>query len=123
MTTTYSSVVCAGKPKEKNCWGQIKPSQQIYITHQTTNTYINRSHILTPNHKLHSLNMTRRKWTTDEQETWLEQRKAAFIEANQKKTTAKDFFPIVTKEFREKWPTPPVTQQEVDDAGSTELAA
>jgi hypothetical protein len=66
--------------------------------------------------------MTRRKWTTDEQEAWLEQRKAAFIEANQKKTAAKDFYPIVTKEFCEKWPMPPVTQQEVDNAGSIELA-
>ena len=66
--------------------------------------------------------MTHRKWTTDEQEAWLEQQKAAFIEANQKKTAAKDFFPIITKEFREKWPMPPVTQQEVNDAGSIELA-
>lgn len=52
----------------------------------------------------------------------MEQRKAAFIEANQKKTAARDFFPIVTKEFREKWPMSPVTQQEVDDAGTIELA-
>ena len=37
--------------------------------------------------------MTCRKWTTDEQEAWLEQRKPAFLEANQKKTAAKDFFP------------------------------
>ena len=66
--------------------------------------------------------MTRRKWTTDEQEAWLEQRKSAFIEANQKKTAAKEFFPIVIKEFCEKWPVSPVTQKEIDDAGSIELA-
>lgn len=66
--------------------------------------------------------MTRRKWTTDEQEVWLEQRKATYIEVNQKKTAAKDFFPVVTKEFHEKWPMSPVTPQEVNDAGSVELA-
>jgi predicted nucleic acid-binding protein len=66
--------------------------------------------------------MTRRKWTTDEQEEWLEQRKPAFLEANQKKTAAKDFFPTVVEEFRQKWPVPPVTEQEIADAGSVELA-
>jgi hypothetical protein len=66
--------------------------------------------------------MTRRKWTTEEQEAWLEQRKSAFLEANQKKTAAKDFFPTVTKEFREKWPLPPVTVEEITDAGSVEFA-
>jgi predicted metal-dependent hydrolase len=66
--------------------------------------------------------MTRRKWTTDEQEAWLEQQKAAFLEANQKKTAAKDFFPIITKEFREKWLVLPVMPQEINDAGGVELA-
>ena len=66
--------------------------------------------------------MTCQKWTTEEQEAWLEQRKSAFLEANQKKNAAKDFFPVVTKEFREKWPVPPVTEQEIIDAGSVELA-
>ena len=67
-------------------------------------------------------NMTRRKWTTDEQEVWLEQRKSAYLEANQKKTAAKDFFPAVVEEFRQKWPVPPVTEEEITDAGSVELA-
>jgi len=66
--------------------------------------------------------MTRRKWTTDEQEAWLEQRKPAFLEANQKKTAAKDFFPAVVEEFCQKWPVAPVTEQEIADAGSVELA-
>lgn len=66
--------------------------------------------------------MTHQKWTTDEQEAWLEQRKAAFLEANQKKTAAKDFFPIIMKEFWEKWPVSPVTPQEINDAGGVELA-
>ena len=66
--------------------------------------------------------MTHRKWTTDEQEAWLEQRKLAFLEANQKKTAAKDFFPAVVEEFCQKWPVLPVTEQEILDAGSVELA-
>ena len=52
----------------------------------------------------------------------MEQRKSAFIEVNQKKTVAKEFFPIVIKEFCEKWPVSPVMQKEIDDAGSIELA-
>jgi len=66
--------------------------------------------------------MTRRKWTTEEQEGWLQQRKSAFLEANQKKSAAKEFFPVVLKEFHEKWPMPPVTEKEITDAGSVELA-
>lgn len=66
--------------------------------------------------------MTCRKWTSEEQETWLEQLKPAFLEANQKKTAAKDFFPTVIEEFRQKWPVPPVTEEEIADAGSVELA-
>ena len=66
--------------------------------------------------------MTRWKWTTDEQEEWLEQRKPAFLEANQKKTAVKDFFPTVVEEFCQKWPVPPVKEQEIADAGSVELA-
>jgi len=66
--------------------------------------------------------MTCRKWTTEEQEAWLEQRKAAFLEANQRKTASKEFFPALTKEFHEKLPVPPVTEQEIADAGSVELA-
>ena len=66
--------------------------------------------------------MTRLKLTTKDQEAWLNERKAAFLEANQKKNASKDFFPVVTKEFREKLPVPQVTEQEVKDAGSVELA-
>jgi hypothetical protein len=66
--------------------------------------------------------MTRQKWTTPEQEAWLEKRKPAFLQANQKKSAGKDFFPDVTKAFREQWPVAPATQQEINDAGSIELA-
>jgi len=66
--------------------------------------------------------MTRHPWTTEEQRVWLESRKAAFLKANEKKTAAKEFFPAVFKEYREKWLVPPVTEDEVNQAGSVERA-
>jgi hypothetical protein len=66
--------------------------------------------------------MTRQKWTTKEQEVWLEERKPAFFLANQRKAASKEFFPKVLQEFRVKWPAPSVTQDEINFAGSLELA-
>jgi predicted metal-dependent hydrolase len=66
--------------------------------------------------------MTRQTWTTSEQKEWLEARKEGFLEAKQKDTTSKEFFPVLTKEFREKWPVPPVTNDEISNAGSADLA-
>lgn len=71
---------------------------------------------------LRHLHMTRQKWTTKEQEEWLEERKSAFLEANQQRSAAKDYFPTIVKDFREKWPVMPVTQEEIQKAGSVELA-
>ena len=67
--------------------------------------------------------MTRQTWTTTEQKDWLESRKAAFIEAKQKGNAAlRELFFIIFREFREKWPVPPVTEDETTKAGSSELA-
>ncbi|EDR04228.1 uncharacterized protein LACBIDRAFT_330706 [Laccaria bicolor S238N-H82] len=67
--------------------------------------------------------MTRTTWTTDNQREWLEQCKAAFIEAKQKGTAAlKEFYPGTFALFQEKWPMDPVTSDKVTAAGSTELA-
>lgn len=66
--------------------------------------------------------MTRAKWTTDEQEAWLNSHMTAFLAANQTKSAAKVFFPNVVKEFREKWPLPPLTPEEIKDAGNAEFA-
>jgi hypothetical protein len=66
--------------------------------------------------------MTHQPWTTPEQMQWLEERKEIFLEAKQKDTTSKDFFPLVCKEFREKWPVAPVTEYKTSKAGSTDLA-
>jgi hypothetical protein len=66
--------------------------------------------------------MTHASWANKEQHDWLESRKAQFIEVNQRKAAAKDFFPDVVKDFREKWPVSPVTPEEVEKAGSEESA-
>ena len=67
--------------------------------------------------------MTRTPWTTNDQKDWLESRKSEYLAANINKTAAKEFFPAVFKEFREKWPVPPVTQDDIEEAnGSMEIA-
>ena len=65
--------------------------------------------------------MTCATWTNKEQ-NWLEACKAKFIEANQRRAAAKEFFPEIVKEFWEKWPVPAVSQEEIDKAGSVGLA-
>jgi len=57
-----------------------------------------------------------------EQEAWLEEQKPAFLLTNQTKCVARNFYPNLVKEFHDKWPVPPVTQAEIDDAGSVEHA-
>jgi hypothetical protein len=66
--------------------------------------------------------MTRQTWTTNDQKEWLDVRKSAFLESKQKDLASKEFFPLVVREFREKWPVPPVTESEISFAGSVELA-
>ena len=66
--------------------------------------------------------MTCATWADEEQHDWLEARKAKFIEANQRRAAAKEFFPNIVKEFREKWPVPAVSPEEIEKAGSVELA-
>jgi hypothetical protein len=67
--------------------------------------------------------MVRQTWATTEQKNWLESQKPAFIEAKQKGNAAlKELFVNIFKEFREKWPVPPVTEDEITKAGSSGLA-
>ena len=66
--------------------------------------------------------MTRQKIMTKEQEAWLNEHKPAFLLANQRRAAAKEFFPTLVREFWEKWPVPEVSQKEINDAGSVELA-
>jgi hypothetical protein len=65
--------------------------------------------------------MTRRKWTTADQEEWLKSRLAGFSDAQVNKTT-KEFFPVVFKEWRKPWPTPDPTPEEITEAGNIEKA-
>jgi hypothetical protein len=65
--------------------------------------------------------MTRKRWTTEIQEEWLKARIEAFLEAHQKKTLSKEFFPVVVKEFRDQWPVLPLTAEETAE-GSAEQA-
>ena len=57
-----------------------------------------------------------------EQKAWLEEQKPTFLIVNQNRCVAKTFYPDLVKEFCNKWPVPPVTEAEIGDAGSVELA-
>jgi hypothetical protein len=69
--------------------------------------------------------MTRKPWTTPEQLAWLTARKSAFLEAfkniNAKKAS-EGFRLEVCKDFREKWPVPPVTKEEIEAADNVDEA-
>lgn len=67
--------------------------------------------------------MTRAPWTTPEQHAWLEALLPAFVEAQQTKTTSTIFFPKTHKDWQEKFPMVPPTQEEVKAAnGETAVA-
>ena len=66
--------------------------------------------------------MTRRKWTTPDQEEWLRSHLAGFSDAQVNKTTSKEFFPLVFKERRKSWPTPDPSLEEITEEGSIEKA-
>jgi hypothetical protein len=66
--------------------------------------------------------MTRKTWTTDSQEEWLNARIETFLKAHQSKTLSKDFFPVVVKEFRDNWPVLPLTPEEIASGPTVEKA-
>lgn len=66
--------------------------------------------------------MTRRQWTMLEQSDWLKQHLAAFVDSQANKTTVKEFFPQVIKEWRERWPLAEPTPDEISKAKSVEDA-
>ena len=65
--------------------------------------------------------MTRKTWTTTEQEEWLKSQIQAFLKAHQN-NTLKTFFPPIIKEFRDKWPVDPLSDQEIEASTSVEQA-
>ena len=67
--------------------------------------------------------MPRTTWATDEQEEWLKSHIAAFLDAHQNKTLSQDFFPVIVKEFRDKWPPGEPTAEEVAGVLSIEEAS
>lgn len=67
--------------------------------------------------------MTRQQWTDAPQKRWLDARLAAFVDAQQKKTTATAFFPEVHREWHEAFPTPPPTDDEIRKVGGDVEAA
>ena len=66
--------------------------------------------------------MTCRKWTTPDQEDWLKSHLAGFSDAQVNKTTSKEFFPVVFKEWRKSWPTPDPSPEEITEEGNIEKA-
>ena len=67
-------------------------------------------------------NMTRRQWTTPEQADWLKEHLAAFVDSQANKTTKKEFFPQVIKEWRVLWPLAQPTADEIAEANNAEDA-
>jgi len=66
--------------------------------------------------------MTRRKWTTTDQEDWLKSYLTKFSDAQADKTTSKEFYPEILKAWRKAWPTPDPTPEEIMQAGNVEKA-
>ena len=66
--------------------------------------------------------MTCWKWTTPDQEEWLKSHLAGFNDAHVNKKTSKEFFPLVFKEWRNPWPTPDPSAEEIVEAGNIEKA-
>ena len=59
--------------------------------------------------------MGKKRWTTPEQRTWLEELIPDFVQAQQDKTTGL-FFDTIYKEWHDKWPTEPATDKEIKSA-------
>ena len=66
--------------------------------------------------------MTRRKWTSDDQEDWLKAQLSSFTEAQAKKSTTSDFFPKALTEWRKAWPVPEPTAEEIAQAKNVQDA-
>jgi len=65
--------------------------------------------------------MTRKKWTSKEQEAWLKARCKAFAEAEINDTT-KAFYQDTLDRWLEVWPNPEPTPAEIQAAGGLESA-
>ena len=68
--------------------------------------------------------MDRRKWTTTEQEEWLRSHLAGYSDARdaQDDDTSKELLSVILEEWRNKWPTPSPSLDEIVQAGTVEKA-
>ena len=66
--------------------------------------------------------MTWRKWTTSDQEEWLKTCLPEFADAQVNKTTSKEFLPTVLRDWKNSWPTPTPTPEEITQASNVEKA-
>jgi hypothetical protein len=66
--------------------------------------------------------MGKKRWTTPEQQAWLEGHVAAFVQAQQEKTTG-TFFKDTYSQWYKRWPTAAPTEDEIEDVeGNIEKA-
>jgi hypothetical protein len=67
--------------------------------------------------------MGKRRWTTPDQQQWLEALIPAFVKAQDDKTTTSVFFPETHQAWQKEWPVKKPTPQEIQDAKGDEQAA
>jgi len=65
--------------------------------------------------------MTRKKWTTPEQEDWLKAHCKGFAEAEETNAT-RTFYQTIVSSWLEKWPNPAPTETEIQEAGELQQA-
>ena len=95
------------------CWYTPEP---IHTLHQL--------YLILPKHSItltiHQLTWC--KWTTSDQEEWLKTCLPEFADAQVNKTTSKEFLPTVLRDWRNSWPTPTPTPEEITKASNIEKA-
>ena len=66
--------------------------------------------------------MPKKRWTTSEQRSWLEERIPLFIQAQQNKATSA-FLDDIYRDWQERWPIEVPTEQELQSANGIEERA
>lgn len=66
--------------------------------------------------------MTRRKWTTNEQEEWLQEQTKDFLAADAANNTRQAFYADILSKWLEKWPLPDLSPSEIQNAGREDEA-
>jgi hypothetical protein len=66
--------------------------------------------------------MPKKRWTSTEQRSWLEERIPPFIQAQQNKATS-TFLDDIYRDWQERWPIEPPTEKELQSAKGIEERA